>query len=136
MKVLALRAGVSPNPCSNLTREGIEGVLAQQPLERVRQSPFMFLGDLLAESEKEVSHAQSIGIISPKKEEEVRRENVKKDTVVHTIEKEIDNAQITLKQKQRLKVSLIERREAFAEDVHPAGQADHHQRAILNTEDR
>ena len=63
MKVLALRAGVSPNPCSNLTREGMEGVLAQQPLERVRQSPFMFSGDLFAESKKEVSHTQSIGII-------------------------------------------------------------------------
>jgi len=63
MEVLALGAGVSPNPCSNLTREGMEGVLAQQPLERVRQSPFMFSGDLFAESKKEVSHTQSIGII-------------------------------------------------------------------------
>ena len=65
----------------------------------------MFSGDLLAESEKEVSHAWSIGIIiSPKKEEEVRREGVKKDTVVHATEKEIDkmiaDVQITPKQKQ------------------------------------
>ena len=55
----------------------------------------------------------------------MRREGVKKDTVVHAIEEEIDkmitNAQITPKQKQRLKVSLMERREAFAEDMHPAG---------------
>jgi len=65
----------------------------------------VFSGDLLAESEKEVSHAWSIGIIiSPKKEEEVRREGVKKDTVVHATEKEIDkmiaDVQITPKQKQ------------------------------------
>jgi len=55
----------------------------------------------------------------------VRREGVKKDIVVYATEKEIDkmiaNVQITPKQKQRLKVSLIERREAFVEDVHPAG---------------
>jgi len=126
MEVLALGAGVSPNPCSNLTREGMEGVSVQQPLERVRQSPFMFSGDLLAESKKEVSQAWSIGIIiSPEKEEEVRREGVKKDMVVHATEEEINkmiaNAQITPKQKQRLKVSLMERREVFAEDVRPAG---------------
>ena len=52
----------------------------------------------------------------------MRREGVKKDTVVHAIEKEIDkmitDAQIT---KQRLKVSLIERREVFVEDMHPVG---------------
>jgi len=45
--------------------------------------------------------------------------------VVHATEEEIDkmitDAQITLKQKQRLKVSLMERREAFMEDMHPAG---------------
>ena len=128
MEVLALRVGASPNPCSNLTREGMEGVLVQQPLERVRQSPFVFSGDSLAESEKEVSQARSIGIIiSPEEEEEVRREGVKKDTVVHATEEEIDkmiaDAQITPKQKQRLKVSLMERREAFAEDVRPAGRA-------------
>ena len=87
----------------------------------------MFLGDLLAESEKEVSYVQFIGIIiSPEKKKEVRREGVKKDTVVHHTEKEIDkiiaNAQITLKQKQRLKVSLIKRRKAFVKDVQPAGQ--------------
>jgi len=128
MEVLALGAGASPNPCSNLTREGVEGVSAQQPLERVRQSPFVFSGDSLAESEKEVSQARSIGIIiSPEEEEEVRREGVKKDTVVHATEEEIDkmiaDAQITPKQKQRLKVSLMERREAFAEDVRPAGRA-------------
>jgi len=29
MKVLALGAGVSLNPCSNLTRESVEGILAQ-----------------------------------------------------------------------------------------------------------
>jgi len=105
----------------------VEGVSAQQPLERVRQSPFVFSGDSLAESEKEVSQARSIGIIISPEEEEVKREGVKKDTVVHATEKEIDkmiaDAQITPKQKQRLKVSLMERREAFAEDVHPAGRA-------------
>jgi len=61
----------------------------------------MFLGDLLAESEKEVSQAWSIGIIISPKKEEVRREGVKKDMVVHTTEKEIDkmiaDAQITPK---------------------------------------
>jgi len=87
----------------------------------------MFLGDLLAESEKEVSHVQSIGIIiSPKKEEKVKRKGVKKDIVVHTTEEEIDkmiaDVQITLEQKQRLKVSLMERRKVFTEDMHSAGQ--------------
>ena len=33
MEVLVLGAGAAPNPCSNLTREGVEGVSAQQPLE-------------------------------------------------------------------------------------------------------
>jgi len=33
MEVLALGAGASPNPYSNLTREGVEGVPAQQLLE-------------------------------------------------------------------------------------------------------
>jgi len=123
MEVLVLGAGASLNPCSNLTREGVKGVLVQQPLERVRQSPFVFSGDLLAESEKEVSHTRSIGIIISLKEEEVRREGVKKDTVVHTIEEKIDkmiaDVQITPKQKQRLKVSLMERRKAFVEDMRP-----------------
>jgi len=81
---------------------------------------------MLTESKKEVSHIQSIEIIiSPEKEEKVRRKGVKKDIVVYTIEKNIDkmiaNVQIILKQKQKLKVSLIERREAFMEDVHPVG---------------
>ena len=81
---------------------------------------------MLAESEKEVSHTQFIGIIISPEKEEVKRESVKKDTVVYVTKKEIDkmitDAQITPKKKQRLKVSLMERREVFVEDMHPTGQ--------------
>ena len=56
----------------------------------------------------------------------MRKESVKKNIIVYTIEKEINkmitDTQITLKQKQKLKTSLMERRKAFTEDMHPVKQ--------------
>ena len=138
----AREEGVLPSPSDILTRKDAEDVVIRESTEGMQGLPTVSSVQEVPDihgGETQGTLAYKGNIIE-REEQKGREEGAEASAVAYAGEEEIDkmiaDAKVTPEQKKILKESLMKRREAFAEDLRPAGQAsfDPH-RIRLKTDD-